>query len=58
MSKGRGGPEILISTRVRAEIGEGYTLEPAGSLQLKGFHQAYEAYRLLDNGHRAAAFTA
>lgn len=39
--------EILITARVRSEIGEGYVTEPAGELSLKGFHQAQAAYRVL-----------
>lgn len=45
--------EILISTRVHAELRNGHRAEPIGELQLKGFHQAQIAYRLLDprDGH-------
>ena len=39
--------EILISARVRAELGDGFAIEPVGELTLKGFHQPHEAYRLL-----------
>jgi class 3 adenylate cyclase len=39
--------EILISTRVQAELGDRYHFEPAGELTLKGFHQAQTAYRLV-----------
>lgn len=39
--------EILISARVRAEIGDDFALEHAGELTLKGFHQPYEAFRLI-----------
>ena len=39
--------EILISARVHAELGERYRVEDAGTLTLKGFHQSYDAFRLL-----------
>jgi class 3 adenylate cyclase len=42
--------EILLSARVCAELGNGFLVEPAGALTLKGFHQACEAYRLLGVG--------
>jgi class 3 adenylate cyclase len=41
------GGEILISTRVHAELGDRYAVEPAGELTLKGFHQPQTAYRLV-----------
>jgi class 3 adenylate cyclase len=40
------GGEILISSRVHAELGARYHVEPAGELTLKGFHQPQTAYRL------------
>jgi class 3 adenylate cyclase len=39
--------EILVSTRVYAELGEDYRMEHVGALELKGFHQAQTVYRLL-----------
>lgn len=39
--------EILITARVRNELGEGLETEPAGELPLKGFSQPQAAYRLL-----------
>jgi class 3 adenylate cyclase len=47
------GGEILISTRVHAELGDRYRVEPAGELTLKGFQQAQAAYRLLGQSGRA-----
>ncbi len=53
LSDAAAGGEILISARVRSELGEGYRLEGAGELSLKGFHQPHAAFRLLGgNGAR------
>jgi class 3 adenylate cyclase len=44
----RAGPgEILISSRVRGELGDDVPAEPVGQLELKGFQQPQEAFRLL-----------
>jgi class 3 adenylate cyclase len=47
--------EILVSARVRAELNDGLRFEPAGALTLKGFHQPYEAFRVLGYLSVAAA---
>jgi class 3 adenylate cyclase len=47
--------EILISARVLAEIADGHAIEPAGELQLKGFHQAHQAYRVVGEQPARAA---
>lgn len=39
--------EILVSARVRTELGEEATAEPVGEVTLKGFHQPQEVYRVL-----------
>jgi class 3 adenylate cyclase len=44
--------EILISSRVRAELPEAFVTEPAGELELKGFSQAQAAHHLV--AHRTA----
>jgi class 3 adenylate cyclase len=44
--------EILISTRVYAEIDGGVRAEAIGELTLKGFHLPQPAYRLLDEAAR------
>jgi class 3 adenylate cyclase len=49
------GGEILISARVRGELGDSYRTEPAGELTLKGFHQPQAAYRVLDADTRQRA---
>jgi len=41
--------EILISARVQAELQNGFRVEPAGELTLKGFHQPQAAYRLIES---------
>lgn len=38
--------EILITQRVRNELGDGFPTEPAGELTLKGFSQPQPAFRL------------
>jgi len=38
--------EILISSRVRGELGDEVPVEPVGPLELKGFQQPQEAFRL------------
>ncbi|HYD47757.1 MAG TPA: adenylate/guanylate cyclase domain-containing protein [Terriglobales bacterium] len=47
LSDAAGPGEILVSARVRAELGNDFLLEPAGELHLKGFHQPQPAFRLL-----------
>jgi class 3 adenylate cyclase len=42
------GGEILISQRAMAALDGQFKFEAAGELQLKGFHRAMPAYRLLD----------
>ncbi len=42
--------EILITQKVRSEIGGAYQTEEVGSLALKGFAHAQQAFRLLGNG--------
>jgi class 3 adenylate cyclase len=44
-----GAGDILITARVWSEVHNGYRVEPAGELTLKGFHQAQAAYRLLES---------
>jgi class 3 adenylate cyclase len=39
--------EILVSARVRTELGEEATAEPVGEVSLKGFHQPQDVYRVL-----------
>ena len=41
------GGEILVSQRVRAALGDGFDLEPAGELVLKGFLRPVPAFRVL-----------
>jgi class 3 adenylate cyclase len=48
LSDAAGPGEILISARVQAELRNGFRVEPAGELTLKGFHQAQAAYRLVE----------
>lgn len=48
LSDAAGPGEILITGRVRAELGgTTFQTEPAGELELKGFQQRQEAFRLL-----------
>lgn len=46
LSDAAGRGEILISARARAELPEGFLVEPVGDLALKGFQQPQPAYRL------------
>jgi class 3 adenylate cyclase len=39
--------EILISSRVCGELGDGYRIEAVGEVPLKGFHQPQLVYRLI-----------
>lgn len=41
------GGEILVTARVRAELGARYEVEPAGALNLKGLSQPQEAFRVV-----------
>jgi len=47
LSSAATGGEILISGRIRAELGDRYETESVGELSLKGFHQPQAAFRLL-----------
>jgi class 3 adenylate cyclase len=47
LSSAAAAGEILISSRVHGELGDGYQVEPVGELELKGFHQAQMVYRLI-----------
>ena len=47
--------EILVSARVRAELRNGFQLEEAGELALKGFHLPQTAFRLLDHSQMDGA---
>ncbi len=49
LSDAAGGGEILVTTRVVAELRNGFRTEPAGQLTLKGFQQAQAVHRVL--GH-------
>jgi class 3 adenylate cyclase len=49
LSDAAGPGEILISARVQAELQNGFRVEPAGELVLKGFHQPQAAYRLIES---------
>jgi class 3 adenylate cyclase len=51
LSGAAAGGEILVTARVRGELHDGYVTEPAGELDLKGFHQPQPAFRVLDTGH-------
>lgn len=42
-----GGGETLLAPRVVAALGEGFAVEPAGEVQLKGFARPVQASRLL-----------
>jgi len=42
--------EILITHLVRSELASDYRTEPVGQLELKGFTQKQQAYRLISNG--------
>jgi class 3 adenylate cyclase len=55
LSAAAAGGEILVSARVRGELGDGHRTEPAGELTLKGFHQPQAAYRVLDADTRQRA---
>jgi class 3 adenylate cyclase len=46
------GGEILVSQRVCSALGDGFDLEPAGELVLKGFHRPVPAFRVLGVGAR------
>jgi len=46
LSDAAGPGEILISSRVRAELGEETAAEPVGEIELKGFHQPQTVFRL------------
>jgi class 3 adenylate cyclase len=48
LSDAAGAGEILISALVQAELSNGFRVEPAGELALKGFHQPQAAYRLVE----------
>src|SRR5262249_9579397 len=50
LSDAAAGGEILLTTRVRAELGAELAVEPIGELALKGFAQPQAAYRLLARG--------
>ena len=56
LSAAAAGSEILITARVRSALDDGYRIEPAGELTLKGFHQAQAAYRVVavESRRRAA----
>ena len=47
LSSAATGGEILVTGRIRAELGDGYDAESVGELSLKGFHQPQAVYRLL-----------
>ncbi len=47
LSSAAAGGEILVSGRVRAELGDAYAAESVGDLSLKGFHQPQAVFRLL-----------
>jgi len=47
LSSAAAGGEILVSGRIRAELGDGYAAESVGDLSLKGFHQPQAVFRLL-----------
>jgi class 3 adenylate cyclase len=49
LSDAAGGGEILVTTRVVAELRNGFRTEPAGQLTLKGFQQAQAVHRVLDH---------
>jgi class 3 adenylate cyclase len=55
LSDAAGPGEILISSRVEDELGNGFRAEPVGELTLKGFHQAHRAYRVVAHEAGAAA---
>jgi class 3 adenylate cyclase len=48
LSDAAGGGEILVTTRVVAELRNGCRTEAAGQLSLKGFQQPQAVHRLLD----------
>jgi class 3 adenylate cyclase len=52
LSDAAGAGEILVTARVRSELGDRYRMDPIGELSLKGFHQPQLVYRLV--GHRLA----
>jgi len=47
LSSAATGGEILISGRIRAELGDRYETESVGELSLKGFHLPQAVFRLL-----------
>ena len=48
---------ILVTARVRSELGDRYRMDPVGELALKGFHQPQLVYRLIGR-HLAAVRSA
>lgn len=57
LSDAAGAGEILVSQKVRSELGADYTTQPIGNLDLKGFSHPQAAFRLLHNGPTPTART-
>jgi class 3 adenylate cyclase len=51
LSDAAGPGEILVSQKIRAELGSDYQTAPVGHLELKGFAQPQEVFRLLHDGN-------